>query len=120
MNKSEAERNKYLLKIENVLIITNLIQFLAVYLIVPFYSDAIPNIAEFAIMALSMIALLVSVYFALKIETEVGYYECGNCKNRYVPAFRRVLLAPHMGRTRYMECPSCHAKTWQHKFLTKN
>lgn len=58
--------------------------------------------------------------FILKIEQVAGYYECKHCKHRYVPTFKAVNLAMHMGRTRYMRCPECNKKSWQKKVLTKN
>lgn len=58
--------------------------------------------------------------FMLKIEQVAGYYECKHCKHRYVPTFKAVNLAMHMGRTRYMRCPECNKKSWQKKVLTKN
>lgn len=48
-----------------------------------------------------------------------GYYECKECGHRYVPTYKAVNLAPHMGRTRYMKCPKCNEKSWQKKVLNK-
>ena len=62
---------------------------------------------------------MVGVGFALKIAQVAGYYECKECKHRYVPTFKAVNLAMHMGRTRYMRCPKCGRKSWQKKVLTK-
>ena len=67
-----------------------------------------------------LIPLLVATPFMLKIEQKAGYYECKKCGHRYVPAFKSVLNAPHMGRTRYMRCPQCEKKSWQKKVLSKD
>ncbi|MDE6659107.1 MAG: helix-turn-helix domain-containing protein [Eubacterium sp.] len=65
-------------------------------------------------------AILISgVFFALKIETEAGYYECKNCHHRYVPKFSSVFFAMHMGRTRYLKCPKCNTHSWNKKVITK-
>ena len=56
---------------------------------------------------------------ALRIEQVAGYYECQHCKHRYVPTYKAVNLAMHMGRIRYMRCPECGKKSWQKKVLTK-
>ena len=45
------------------------------------------------------------VLLAVKIEQKIGYYECKNCKHRYVPTYREVLLAMHIGTTRRLKCP---------------
>ena len=66
------------------------------------------------------IPCFVGFFFALKIEQVAGYYECKECGHKYVPTFKAVNLAPHMGRTRYMRCPKCNKKSWQKKVLSKD
>ena len=61
----------------------------------------------------------IGLCFAIKIEQIAGYYECKHCKHRYVPTFKAVNLAMHMGRTRYMKCPECGKKSWQKKVISK-
>ena len=65
------------------------------------------------------IPAIVGFCFTMKIEQVAGYYECKECGHRYVPTFKAVNMAPHMGRTRYMKCPECNQKSWQKKVLTK-
>ena len=62
---------------------------------------------------------LVGLFFALRIEQTAGYYECAKCHHRYVPSYKSVLMAPHMGRTRRMKCPQCQKRSWQKKTVTK-
>lgn len=62
---------------------------------------------------------IVAMIFALRIEQVAGYYECAACGHRYVPSYKQVLMAPHMGRTRKMKCPACGKKTWQKKVIGK-
>jgi len=71
------------------------------------------------IVILGLIPLLVATPFMLKIEQVAGYYECKECGHRYVPEYKSVLWAPHMGRTRKMKCPKCNKKTWQKKAINK-
>lgn len=66
-----------------------------------------------------LIPLLVALPFMLRIEQLAGYYECAKCGHRYIPTFKSVFMAPHMGRTRHMRCPKCNKKSWQKKVLTK-
>ena len=61
----------------------------------------------------------IGVFFALKIEQVAGYYECKHCHHKYVPTYKAVNLAMHMGRTRYMRCPECGKKSWQKKVINK-
>ena len=59
----------------------------------------------------------VSMLYGLKIEQVAGYYECSECHHKYVPTYKSVNLAMHMGRTRRMKCPKCGKKSWQKKVL---
>ena len=65
------------------------------------------------------IPAMVGFCFTLRIEQIAGYYECKHCKHRYVPTYKAVNLAPHIGRTRYMKCPECNKKSWQKKVISK-
>lgn len=62
---------------------------------------------------------LAGCFYALRIEQVAGYYECKRCGHRYVPTYKAVKMAPHMGRSRKMKCPQCCQKSWQKKVLTK-
>ena len=62
---------------------------------------------------------VVAVPFMIKIEQTAGYYQCAECKHKYVPTYSSVLWAMHMGRTRYMKCPKCNKKSWQKKVISK-
>lgn len=64
--------------------------------------------------------LVICACFNLKIEQLAGYYECRKCKHRYIPEYKSVFWAMHIGRTRYMKCPECKEKSWQKKVLTKD
>lgn len=66
-----------------------------------------------------MIPLFVAIPFLLRVEQVAGFYECQHCHHQYVPRYKSVLLAPHMGRTRYMKCPECRKWSWQKKVICK-
>lgn len=71
------------------------------------------------LIVIGAVPLLVACPFMLRIEQVAGYYECRECGHRYVPTYKAVNFAPHMGRTRYMKCPKCGKKSWQKKVLKK-
>lgn len=77
------------------------------------------NIAKIVLFILAFVLLIIGVSFALKIETETGYYECQKCHYKYVPKYSQVYFAMHSGTTRYMKCPKCNKKSWQRKTLSK-
>lgn len=72
------------------------------------------------LMVLGFVLFLAGCFYALRIEQVVGYYVCEACGHRYVPTFKAVTLAQHLGRTRYMRCPKCNKKSWQKKVLGKD
>ena len=67
----------------------------------------------------SLIPFLVATPFMIRIEQTAGYYECKKCGHKYVPEYKSVFLAIHLGRTRYMKCPSCGIRSWQKKVISK-
>ena len=68
---------------------------------------------------IGLVPFLIALPFLIKIEQTAGYYACAECGHRYVPTFKSVFMAAHMGRTRKMRCPKCGKKSWQKKVLTK-
>lgn len=62
-----------------------------------------------------MIPLITVLPFLIKIEQVAGYYECECCKHKYVPTYKSVLMARHIGRKRKMLCPKCNSKCWHRK-----
>lgn len=81
----------------------------------------VPNLEEWqraVITVASMIPILVAIPFMLKIEQKAGYYECKKCGHRYIPSYKAISMAMHMGRTRKMRCPECKQKSWQKKVIS--
>ena len=118
MVKEKEENDKRLLTLEWV------IGSLSVFVIViPVLLSAFLNIEDWQRIIVALTGVIpgfVGFFFALKIEQIAGYYECKECGHKYVPTFKAVNLAPHMGRTRYMKCPHCGKKSWQKKVLSKD
>ena len=77
------------------------------------------NWLRVVLLAIGFVLFFAGCFYALRIEQVAGYYECKECGHRYVPTYKAVNLAPHMGRTRYMRCPQCGKKSWQKKVLSK-
>ena len=117
MIKQKEDNDKRLLALEWVVGILSLI-----ILFVPIFVAAYAPLEEWkrVLIAFSgFIPGIVGLCFAIKIEQVAGYYECRHCKHRYVPTYKATTFAPHYGRTRYMQCPKCHKKSWQKKVISK-
>ena len=118
MIKEKEQRDKQLLTLEWVIgILSCLVLFIPLIIgsLVPIERGWM----RIVIVLSGFLPCIAGCYFALKIEQVAGYYECKLCKHRYVPTFKAVNLAMHMGRTRYMRCPECNRKSWQKKVIRK-
>lgn len=115
--KEKERADKNMLKMEIVIGI-----FSCIILFVPVFIGALVPMKDWlrlVVVFSGFIPGIVGFMFALKIEQVAGYYECKHCGHRYVPTYKAVSMAPHMGRRRYMKCPSCGQKSWQKKVISK-
>ena len=70
-----------------------------------------------ALIIIGFIPFIIGVGYAIKIEQVAGYYECQNCHYKYVPNYKDVLLAIHIGRKRKMKCPKCGNVNYHKKVI---
>ena len=117
MAKKEEEQNKKMMMYEYVIGFLSSITFLILVFVASYAVDK--NIIRIILFILAFVILIIGVSFALKIETETGYYECQKCHHKYVPKYSKVYFAMHLGTTRYLKCPKCNQRSWQKKVLTK-
>ena len=117
MAKQKEQADKRLLAIEVVVGVISISVFFALIIFASYVE--MKEWLRVVLILIGFAPLVIAVPFMLKIEQVAGYYECQKCGHRYVPTFRAVNLAMHMGRTRYMRCPECKQKSWQKKVLTK-
>jgi len=117
MVKEKEESDRRLLAMEWIIGILSVI-----VLIVPIIIGSFLPMEDWQRIVLvfsGVIPAFVGIAVAIKIEQVAGYYECKKCGHRYVPTYKAVNLAMHMGRTRYMRCPKCGKKSWQKKVISK-
>ena len=117
MTAQKQAADKRLLRSEIIMVALSVTILLGCTVIAA-YAD-IKDIFRILIIAGGFAAVLITAVFSLKTEQTAGYYECGKCGHRYVPTYKAVFSAMHMGRTRYMRCPECGKKSWQKKVLSK-
>lgn len=118
MIKQKEENDKRLLTLEWVIAI-----LACIVLFVPVFVAAylpLENTLRIVIAFSGFIPGLIGLFVAMRIEQVAGYYVCKECDHKYVPTYKAVNLAPHMGRTRYMRCPECGKKSWQKKVISKD
>ena len=117
MAMQEAKQTKKMFFYENVIGIGSTIIFIIlIFMSAYFVKNEGMKILLFIT---AFLFLIIGVSIALKIETEEGYYECQKCHHKYIPSYRQVYFAMHLGRTRYMKCPHCQKRSWQKKIYSK-
>ena len=117
MIKLKEQADKRLLSLEVFIGITATITLFILVFLIAFVQ--MTNLLKIFLMAFGFVLFLAGCFYALRIEQIAGYYECKECGHRYVPDYKSVLWASHMGRTRKMMCPNCGKKTWQKKVVNK-
>ena len=115
--KQKEKADKRLLAAEIFIGITAALILFALVLFAVF--APIPDVARICLIVLGFGLFLPGCFYATRIEQVAGYYQCKLCEHTYVPTYKAVVSAPHMGRTRHMRCPQCGKKSWQKKVLTK-
>ena len=116
--KQKEQADKRLLSIEVFIGITATIVLFALIFVAAFIQ--METWLRVSLIAFGFILFLAGCFYAVRIEQVAGYYECEHCKHRYVPTYKAVNMAMHMGRTRYIRCPQCGKKSWQKKVLSKD
>lgn len=115
--RQKEEKDKQLLTLEYVIGFGASISFLTLIFVASFIE--MPTLIRIVLIVLSLIIFGVGMFYGLKIEQIAGYYECAKCHHKYIPTFKSVFLAQHMGRTRKMRCPKCNQKSWNKKVISK-
>ena len=117
MVKQKEQSDKKLLTMEIVMGVTTVIMYLAIILIASFVE--IQDWIRGLTILFSTTFFVIICFLLLQIEQISGYYECRKCHYKYIPTYKQVLWAGHIGRTRYMKCPKCNQKSWQKKIISK-
>lgn len=117
LNFEKEQTDKLLLRAETVLGYISAISFLILIFLASYLE--MPESLRILLIIVGGIIFAVGISYALKIEQTAGYYECANCHHKYVPSYKNVFFAMHIGRTRYLKCPKCEKKSWSKKVLTK-
>ena len=116
MRREVEEKNRLLLRMEYWIAIPAIIAGLTIVFAASF--TEMQDWLRIALIVFAFVMIFSVAFITVGIEQKAGYYECRNCRHRYVPTYWQTNLAPHAGRTRYMKCPKCGKRSWQKKVLT--
>lgn len=115
MVKLKEQKDKHLLSLEIFIgVLVSIILVTCVFIAAYVEMD---DVYRVLLVIGGFIPFIIGVTYCLKIEQIAGYYECSKCYYKYVPAFKNILFAMHVNRTRYMKCPKCNKYSWNKKVL---
>lgn len=117
MTKLKEAKDKQLLTLEYVIGFSASITFITLIYVASYIE--MPTFIRILLIVLGLIIFMIGCFYSLKIEQVAGYYECKNCHHKYIPKFKTIFFAQHMGRTRKMKCPKCGKKSWNKKVISK-
>ena len=116
--KQEELKNKRLITDMWVLTVTAFVFYVALMVISCNLLEEGPILGT--IICVSTIVLLVVCFYGFKLEVEAGYYECRHCHHIFEEKnYFKLLMAPHMGTSRYQKCPKCGKRSMAKKVMTK-
>ena len=115
--KEKQAADKRLLKVEVFIGILSTVVLFGLIMLAALL--AIEDWLRATLIVVGFIIFLCGCFIALKIEQLAGYYECKKCGHKYIPSYKDVTAAMHLGRTRYMKCPNCNQRSWNKKVISK-
>ena len=118
MVKQREEKDKMLLTLEIIIGVLGLVPLIFATFLASYLSCV--EWVKGLIVLSGVVPFLVVMPYLIKIEQTAGYYECEECGYKYVPTFKAVFWAAHMGRTRKMKCLHCGKKCWHKKVISKD
>ncbi len=116
MKRQVEEKNRQLLRTEYLIGGPATVAGLVMCAVAAFVE--MPTGLRIGLITFALVMILAVAFIAVGIEQKAGYYECQKCRHRHVPTYWQTNLAMHIGRTRYMKCPKCGARSWQKKVLS--
>ena len=116
--KQDELKNKRLITDMWVLTTTAFIFYTALIIISSILLGEGPVLAT--IICISTAILLIVCFYGFKLEVDAGYFECRHCHHVFEEKnYFKLLMAPHMGTSRYQKCPKCGKRTFAKKVMTK-
>ena len=116
--KQDELKNKRLITDMWVLTITTFIFYLALIGISCSLLEEGPILGT--IICVSTIVLIIVCFYGFKLEVDAGYYECKHCHHIFEEKnYFKLLIAPHIGTSRYQKCPKCGKKSMAKKVMSK-
>ena len=81
---------------------------------------SIATYLKIILVALALIFIVVGITGLIILDTNIGYFECAKCHERFIPSVKDYTFGLHTLKKRKLTCPKCGKKTWCSKRINKN
>ena len=95
--------------------------FIAVIIILILFIGFAPiaTYLKIILIALAFIFIVVGVVGLVILDANIGYFECAECHERFIPSVKDYTFGLHTLKKRRLTCPRCGKKTWCCKKMIK-
>ena len=80
---------------------------------------SIATYLKIILVVLSLIFLIVGLFGLVILDVNIGYFECAECHERFIPSIKDYIFGMHTLKKRKLKCPKCGKKTWCLKRMTR-
>ena len=80
---------------------------------------SIATYLKIILIVLSLIFIFVGLFGLVLLDVNIGYFECAECHERFIPSIKNYVFGMHTLRKRKLKCPICGKKTWCLKRMTR-
>ena len=75
-------------------------------------SGLINSTVAVVLVAVSVLLVLLAIFYASKTDYETGVYECRKCGYTFKPTIMAYIWGAHTPTARHLKCPKCEEKSW--------
>lgn len=80
---------------------------------------SIATYLKIILVVLSLIFIIVGLFGLVILDVNIGYFECAECHERFIPSIKDYVFGMHTLKKRKLKCPKCGKKTWCLKRMTR-
>lgn len=80
---------------------------------------SITTYLKIILIVLSLIFIFVGLFGLVLLDVNIGYFECAECHERFIPSIKDYVFGMHTLKKRKLKCPLCGKKTWCLKRMTR-
>ena len=80
---------------------------------------SIATYLKIILIVLSLIFIFVGLFGLVLLDVNIGYFECAECHERFIPSIKDYVFGMHTLKKRKLRCPICGKKTWCLKRMTR-